>query len=199
MLICGKTFNILTISGSAASVGLYSGAKKTFADKFASYTGFVHSCFVAPPHKIVAENNYDIIESLSKPEYNKAVVQYKYCQEPLSGISWYGVSILALSFAAMIINRKKPFAQIAFCWILFSFLLIGIAGWGWGPAENTNFLYTPLFSWAFTGLLYMLVVKCLKKPVLRYTATGGFIVLLLSINIPDFVNVIRFSLTYYPR
>jgi hypothetical protein len=199
LLIGGKTYKILRISDTVSVIDTYTATEKTFADKFTAYTGFVTSCFIAPPHTITATSDYFAIESRLKPQPDKSAIQYQYCQEPLNHIDWYGAGILALVVIAAIVHRRNPFAQIAFGWVLFSFLLVGVAGWGWGTEENTNFLYTLLFSWAFIGLLYLLIAEWLKKcPILKYAVTAACILLLLTVNIPDFMDVIRFALRYYP-
>jgi len=72
-----------------------------------------------------------------------------------------GVLVFGITILSFILNRKDIFSRLCFIWVIFSFVLLCILGWG--TVENGLLLYSFYFLWAFICLIYKLFEKLLEK------------------------------------
>ncbi|MCL1849379.1 MAG: hypothetical protein FWF83_06895, partial [Clostridiales bacterium] len=152
-------------------------------DKAMQYLSFVHDCLLAPA------------AGLSTGLANH-IVSYQLVET--AGVNVIGCVLLALAFLGFILNIKDKYCLACFTWMLFSYCLLGLAGWR--LAENAMVMYGVLFSWALLSLIYKGLHKALPKhPVIRLGVAGAFFVLLAAVNIRALRELILFGLAYYPR
>ena len=81
-------------------------------------------------------------------------------------------------------------------WILFSFLVTVLIGWG--TKEKCLVLYGLYFSWAYLGLIFMLLKKVFKKYNIFKIVIIVLSFLILLISLREFINILRFAVRYYP-
>lgn len=180
-IISGRLPILLNAKNSINNLMRFAGTDITFQNKIYQYTHFFVNTLFAP----------------------KSYVNFSYAKYPAylmsnySGISILGLFIVVLTLIGFILNRKNKLAIISFLWIIYSFVILFIVGWG--MAENGLILYSLYFSWAFIVLLFMLIKKVFEnKSVIKYVTLFSIIIALLLINIPAFIDIIKFGMTYYP-
>ena len=158
----------------------FTGVKLSFVDKFKQFLFFVRSIFIAPDGgKILFKNGYIC-----------------YRLNEISFISFVGIIILVLCFISFIVNRKKVFAVISFLWIIFSFVILCVIGWG--TQENGLILYSLYFFWAYISLIYLLIDK-IKNKRIRVLIYSLLILIMLIFNLREFFNIFNFAIKYYPN
>ena len=160
----------------------FSGEKILFNDRLAQYLAFIKSIFIAPQSSFILD---------------KATILPAYRVMDVYGYSFVGIGILVLCLISLFLNRKNKMAIISSVWILFSFILLCVVGWG--TAENGLILYSLYFSWAFIILLYLLVDKIIKNKKFKFGIIISVCICLCIINIPEYLNLINFGLQYYGR
>ena len=69
---------------------------------------------------------------------------------------------------------------------------------GYGTKENGTNLYSFYFGWAFISLVYMFIDKLIKSDKLKNALVVMICLFLLFVNIPEFLNIIMFGISYYP-
>ena len=154
-----------------------------FIEKIYQYTEFVKNCFSAPDAGVNTT-------TFDHPAWSLDIVV---------GINLVGVFLLVLSIFSAIWNRDKKSSLLALYWIVFSFIMLVVLGWG--AQENGLTLYSLYFGWAFIVLLFQLVEKIEDKLKIKFlipittVCTAGA---LLAINIPAIMEMIDFAITYYP-
>ena len=139
---------------------------------------FVQSIFIAPKSHILADT-----------------LPVAYRLDDVNFICLIGIAILILCLISFILNRKNKLALISFLWIIFSFLILCI--FGWGTAENGLILYSLYFSWAYIVLIYLLIDKLIKNDKIKTILLFAIVIILLFFNIPEFLRIVKFGLTYY--
>ena len=90
-------------------------------------------------------------------------------------------------------------SKLAFMWVIYSFLVLVIIGWG--TAENGLNLYALYFGWSFYLLIFNLlkaVEKKLKTRKLIPISSAVLCCALFLYNIPAIVDMIRFAINAYP-
>lgn len=95
-----------------------------------------------------------------------------------------------------IINRKEKMGLISSSWILFSFLILCVIGWG--TKENGLVLYSIYFSWAYYSLYYMLLNKIKNKKIFKFLIIIMIVIILFSSTI-EMYNILKFAIKYYSR
>ena len=159
---------------------VFSGVELTFVDKFQQFLYFVRSCFIAPSGQIVSIDGslcYYLID--------------------INFFSIIGSLILFICVISFIINRKNRMALIAFLWVIFSFLILCL--FGWGTQENGLILYSLYFGWAYIILVYLFIDKIVKNLKLKYFVIIILCFIMLIINFNEFYNMIKFCIEYYPK
>ncbi len=156
----------------------FTGKKLSFNNKLKQFLYFVRTLFLAPAN-------------------NKIIIYNKYFCYRLGSIKNYsiiGIAIILLCLISFIINRKKIIAKISFLWIVYSFIILCLIGWG--TKENSLILYSLYFFWAYIVLIFMLInnIKNIKIKKITYLV---IIIIMLFINIKEFINLLMFCLTHY--
>ena len=137
--------------------------------------------------KIVKNDDFEILIKTSRPHIESANTDK---------ISILGITIAILSIIGFLLNRKDKFAQICMTWVIFSFVLLGIIGWG--VPENGLILYTFYFGWSFICLTYKAIRSLLK----RYNKLQNIpiivsIITMLVYNFYGIYQIIEFGIKYY--
>lgn len=174
---------ILNLTSKTALLGSFTGDSLTLADKLYQYTAFLCSCFAAPDAGV----NMTAAEHMS------------WQLNPVTGISTVGVLILLLAVVSVVVNREKRSTLLAAGWAGFSVIML--VGLGWGTIENGLILYSLYFGWAFLVLLFQLAEKIETKwnvTFLLPAAAAGSSAVLLAVNIPAVLEMIRFAAAYFP-
>lgn len=179
VILFGKTSIFIRVGKYINSYLGFAGAGITFYEKLLQFMNFVAMCFVAPK---------TFVEFVSgNPAYRTYAVET---------INYFGVIMLILSVIGFLLNYKNTYAKICFGWVVSSFLLLCLIGWG--TAENGLVLYLLYYSWAYISLIFMMVEKVLAKAKkLRYCVYGIAIVTLMAFNLPAIYDVISFGIRYY--
>lgn len=154
----------------------WSGKGITIIERFKQYSVFLSSCFIYPDSVIV----------------NKTIRL-----ADASSFNIFGIVVMALAVFGFILNRKEYISKVSFYWVCFSFVMLGLIGWG--AKENGMILYTLYFSWAFVILIIQLINKIPQKlKVIKYVIYFACIVALLYFNIPAINKIIKFGIEFYP-
>lgn len=157
------------------------GFAATFTDKLLQFLSFISSCFIAPSSMV----NTTTYEHVS------------YQLAPVTSVSLVGLLLLVICVVSFILNRKETIVKVAFGWILYSFLILCIIGWG--TAENGLILYTIYFSWAYIILIYKFIEKlCIHCQTLKKFIFITLFVAMLTLNISGIMQIVKFGLEYYP-
>lgn len=158
------------------------GEKVGLLNQFQQFTHFIVNMFVAPETTV-------IISPWGLPSYQLAEI---------NNFNIIGILIFIVSIIGFYINREKLIAKIAFGWVLYSVLILGIIGWG--TPENGLILYSLYFIWAYFILLYLFVDKVLEKqPIIK---KGFFIIIItffIVVNFFGFTDLLGFGFEIYPR
>lgn len=161
----------------------FGGDNVEFLDKLRMFLGFVKSIFIALPGRIIdSEHSTYLYE--------------QYLLEPIYHFSKFAILILFICFISFILNWKNKFAKVSFSFIIFSVILILIAGYG--TAENGTNLYSFYFGWAFISLIYMFIDRVISNEKFKNILIIILCIIMLILNIIAFVNIIKFGLLYYP-
>lgn len=170
------------IQGIFSNLNDFGGKDVTITDRLKQYFSFVKGIFISIEGQVVSPDNNDYW-------------YYQYLLKPINHFSKIGILILIACLVSLILNRKNKMAQVSFGWIIFSFILIVFVGYG--TAENGVNLYSLYFSWAFIGLIYLLIDKIIKNDMLKKIIIACLCLLMVIINIPEFINIINFGIQYY--
>jgi HAD superfamily phosphoserine phosphatase-like hydrolase len=179
VIICILSSKILIIKGVVDqfdNLMRFTGKGITFGNKFIMFTHFVSSIFVAPKGEIL---NYEF------PSYRLSY---------FNSISILGIIILILCIISFIINRKNTFAKISISWIIFSFIILCVIGWG--TKENGAILYSLYFFWPYVSLLCLLINK-IKKKNIKIFIYVLLIIIMLYFNFTRLIEILHFAFRYY--
>lgn len=110
-------------------------------------------------------------------------------------ISKFGILILIICLISLVLNRKNKQIKVLLGWILYSFLILVILGWG--TSENGLNLYSLYFGWPFVVLIYMFLNKVFKNSDFLNIVIYIITICLLVINVLGFLNIVNFGLAYY--
>lgn len=183
IIVFGKTYSVIYEMLNYSRFTRFMGTGLTFRDKLLQYINFISSCFIAPASHI--KLNYGIPKHAS----------YQLCE--VTTINALGVILIGLMIMSFVINYKKKIAKISFGWLIFSFLILVIIGWG--TEENGLIIYGIYFSWAYFILIVLLLNQLLlKMPKLKNIIWCLIFFALITINGKELINIIRFGINYYP-
>lgn len=178
VIVFGQMSTLIHAVEKIKALSRFAGEEVIFMDRLKQFLYFVRTIFLAPNSKIV----YGLSPS--------------YRLNEISFISITGIVILILCLISVIMNRKNKFAIISFLWILFSFIILCLIGWG--TVENGLILYSLYFSWAYLALIYLLIDKIIKNSKIKFGILSIICIILVIINVPEFINILKFGLAYYP-
>lgn len=179
MVIFGQLGQIFYFPEWLEKMVSFTGTKIGFNDKLIQFISFIKNIFIAPV-AAVSDNNWF----------------FGYYVTPIYHYSKVGILLLIICFISFVMNRKNKMAIISFIWILFSFVLLCVVGWG--TEENGLNLYSLYFSWAYIGLIYLFFERLLQNNLLKKIIVFVIVVCFLVINIPAFMDIINFGIKYYP-
>lgn len=155
----------------------------TFENKLEQYSEYIKNCFLTPSVEIRASNFCPVSIQLRQ----------------IDSFNFIGIAIFILSLIGFIVSRKEKLSQIAFSWVIFSTIILGILGWG--AAENAMILYSLYFGWAFLVLLYQLVKWVCSKTKFKYSlyiATILIIIILMIFNYQGVKELLEFAIINHP-
>ena len=154
------------------------GSKLAFLPRLEQYLYFVRSLFIAPSGFLMMKSVHTSYEFAS------------YQLIKIDSINIIGIIVLATMLISLIINRKDKIALLSGAWIVFSFLILCVLGWG--TLENGLILYSLYFSWAF----YILFYKLFKKHKWLILL---FVLVFLFFTCRELYNILKFAIEWYPR
>lgn len=152
------------------NVGIY--------NKIYQFTNFISGIFFANPGHVIQYMNF------------KAYRLFNY-----TSINIIGVIILILCIISFILNRKNKINLISLLWIIFSFIILFIIGWG--TTENGLILYSLYFGWAYIILIFNLFRKIEDKKVIFNILFIILIIIMICINFKELFKIIDFAKKFY--
>ncbi|MDR0221296.1 MAG: hypothetical protein LBI54_07835 [Lachnospiraceae bacterium] len=162
-------------------VGLgYLSHGRTWYERLCYYITFVESCLFSPAAGMMV---------------SREIPRFRMPASAFEGINPVGVIILIVVIYGFARNYKHRFAQVAFGFVLLSFLLMGVGGWA--IAQRDTVFYTLFFSWAYISLIYLAIDKTFDEWV-KTLALALLAVLCFIANGFAAVNILRFGIEYYP-
>ena len=177
-IISGRIYELLILKRRLTWLMGFSGKELVFSDKLLQFINFISSIFIAPISNIVVDNGF-----------------HAYRLTEVSNVNIFGIILLIIALLGFILNKKTKFSIISMCWIIFSFIVLCVIGWG--TAENGLILYSLYFDWAFISLIYMFILKVFNKKTSYKFVIITLSVLMFFINIYEIINIIQFGLQYY--
>ena len=181
VILCGQLPQFLNIRNKLSDLMLFAGGKVTWQQKWIQFTCFVEHLFLAPYANGIQKINGETPRFLLADQQSISVI---------------GIVILLAAMLGFVYSCKKKMSQISFAWVLFSVLLLFVAGWG--TAENGLILYSLYFAWAYLILIYQFVRKWITKEKAALAVIGVFAVLMLVYNVQGLYQIYQFGVTYYP-
>lgn len=151
----------------------FSGKSIPLLQKVIQYTHFIPNCFAAINDGPIIGKYWKLTE--------------------LTKVNYIGIIILLICFISFIFNRKDKLSRICWGWILFSFLILVIIGWG--TKENGLVLYSLYFSWAFIILIYKFIKMIFERIKKEHFMNVTVIILsipLLIYNLYDLIKMINY-------
>jgi len=180
-ILSGQLYQFFSFGERFEFLTNFSGKDLPFYYNFCQFSHFVEGLFLVLPGKV----SYSA----------SGVVSYKL--ELVESISIIGIIIMVLMFISFILNRKNRFAIISFIWVLFSFVILGVVGWG--TVENGLILYSLYFAWAYYSLFYLLVKKIFKNSKICNFVLVFCSLVIFSFAIIEMFNVLKFAFMFYLR
>ena len=185
LIITGQFAQFFTLKERLTFLLRFTGDKVLFINRICQYLYFVRALFVDPDGFIYYGSFFN------QP------IHYSYQLIMPGKASIIGILILSLAFVSLILNRKNKMALLSGFWILFSFIILCLVGWG--TQENGLILYALYFSWAFYILIYLLFDKLIKNTKLLKIMLVIIIIILTLFNIRELYFIMKFAFTYYVR
>ncbi len=179
MIIAGQFSEIVGVVDNLKSLLNYSGEKVTFIERFEQFLAFIQSIFLGPDTRVIQNTGY-----------------LSLLLEKVNGFSIFGIIILVICLISLILNRKNKMAKVSGLWILFSFVLLCVVGWG--TAENGLILYSLYFSWAYIILIYLFIDKIVKNELIKRIIIIVLCISMFAFNIPAFLEIAKFGIVNYP-
>lgn len=189
LLIAGRFDVIWCLKSKVSKLITFTGISTPLAECLAQYSIFIKNLFLTPASEIHCNSSGSIVWRL----------------RPAENLNSAGIIIFFLCVLSVVLNWKKAAAKICGAWILFSFLLLAVVGWG--CAENGQILYSLYFFWAFAALLFMLARfltgKIRFERIPHYKKIAFIVVCVVSLvfmllNVPCILRMIEFAKEYYP-
>lgn len=155
LLLCGAFFGVTILSGRLTTFldipsyiegyGYYAGGNVSALSKLLQYVNFAGACLLAP------------LSGVDLTTYRHISWQML----PVTGWSIAGVLVILLALCGILVSRKERFTKLCAVWLGFSFLLLGLVGWG--TIDNGLMLYSLYFGWAFVSMIFRLVCHVLRR------------------------------------
>lgn len=177
MTLSGQLVQLPYVFKTLTNLSRFTG-KIPFVDKLYQFTHFVKGIFISSPGEVV------FLEDIPR-----------YFLKAFDSYSLIGIGILVIVFVSFLLNRKDKMSVIAFLWIIFSFIILVVVGWG--TAENGLILYSLYFAWAYLLLIYKFIRSIIKDVKKANILIVCLVILLFLCNIKELYQIIKFGLDYY--
>ena len=184
LLLLSDRFHVLWNSVKNLNVLIkFTGEKLGLISRVLQYINYVSSCFFAPAAVVK-----QLKEGYSSWQLSEA-----------TSVNYLGIILFVISVIGFIVTRRAKISQIAFGWLCFSIAVLVLAGWG--TSENGLILYALYFGWPFPVLIFNLLKAVEYKTKTTWitpvaTVISG--VILLIVNIPGMIDLVKFAISEYP-
>ncbi len=181
LILSGRLTTILDIPSYIAGYVPYAGGGVPLLQKLMQYVNFAGACVLAP----------------NSGADTTSYAHISWQMLPVTGWSPVGIVVIVLSIGGILVSRRERFTKICAVWLGFSFLLLGIVGWG--TVDNGLMLYSLYFGWAFVAMIFRLISWALGK----YQSAKLAVILVLIVgigiyNILALQDVLVFATEYFP-
>ena len=181
VILCGRLTVFLDFGQRLADYKVYSGADVAPLSKLMQFVNFVGACLVAPASHLDFET------------YSHVSWQ----MQPVTGWNPLGILLICGAILGVLAKPREKFSWVCAGWMAFSLLLLGIVGWG--TIDNGLMLYTLYFGWAYTAMVFQLVVRIFDRlPPLKIAVLGLLVLILVLVNINALKEVILFGTKFFP-
>lgn len=181
MILSGRLTTFLDIPSYIAGYGYYTGVDVPLSSKLMQYVNFAGACVLAPRSGV----DFTTYRHVS------------WQMLPVTDWSVAGILVILAALGGILVSRKKRLTRICAAWLGFSFVLLGLVGWG--TIDNGLMLYSLYFGWAFVAMIFELLRWAFSR--LR---TGKAVVLLALIlgvglyNVYGLRDVLVFATQFFP-
>lgn len=184
LLLLSDRFHVLWNSVKNLNILIkFTGTKLGLNSRVLQYINYVSSCFFAPAAAVKQLQEGHSSWQLSE----------------VTSVNYLGIILFVISVIGFIVTRRAKISQIAFGWLCFSIAVLVLAGWG--TSENGLILYALYFGWPFSVLIFNLLKAVEHKTKTTWitpvaTVISG--VVLLIVNIPGMIDLVKFAVSEYP-
>lgn len=162
----------------------YSASDAGIIGNLKMYSFYLVNCFMQPsasviPSKFFGDPSWQLNEATS--------------------FNWLSLIVVAVAALGFWLTRKTVITKISGIWVIYSFVLLCIMGWG--SFENGMILYSLYFGWALMVLAFQLIRKIAeltKKKYMLPTLTIIISIAMLIANAKGIFDIIQFATAYYP-
>ena len=162
----------------------YSASDAGIIGNLKMYSFYLVNCFMQPsasviPSKFFGDPSWQLNEATS--------------------FNWLSLIVVAVAALGFWLTRKTVITKISVIWVIYSFVLLCIMGWG--SFENGMILYSLYFGWALMVLAFQLIRKIAeltKKKYMLPTLTIIISIAMLIANAKGIFDIIQFATAYYP-
>ncbi len=191
LTLCGAFFAVTILSGRLTTFldiptyiegyGYYTGADVPLLSKLMQYVNFAGACLVAPPSGV----DFTTYRHVS------------WQMLPVTSWSKIGVAVMIAALGGVIVSRRKRFTKICAVWLVFSFLLLGLMGWG--TIDNGLMLYSLYFGWAFVAMVFRFIDWLFNRlRPFKLAVLMGLTLLLGICNVYALREVLVFGTQFFP-
>lgn len=191
LLLCGAFFAVMILSGRLTTFldipsyiegyAYYAGGDVPLLRKLMQYVNFAGACVAAPPSGV----DFTTYRHVS------------WQMLPVTGWSSRGIVVILMTLGGIILSWKSRFTKLSAVWLGFSFLLLGLVGWG--TIDNGLMLYSLYFGWAFVAMIFQFISRLLER--VRPVKLAVLLVLLLAVgvyNVYALREVLVFGTQFFP-
>lgn len=191
LLLCGVFFGVMILSGRLTAFldipsyiegyGYYAGGNVPLISKLMQYVNFAGGCILGPP----SQADFTTYRHVS------------WQMLPVTAWSAVGIVVILLTLGGIFLSWKSRFTKLCAAWLGFSFLLLGLVGWG--TIDNGLMLYSLYFGWAFAGMIFQFFSRVLER--CRPVKLAVLMALVLGIgvyNVYALREVLVFGTQFFP-
>lgn len=181
MILSGRLTTFLDIGTYIAGYAPYAGGDVEPISKLMQFINFVGACLIAPASHV----DFETYSHVSWQMY------------PVKEWQFLGFVVLGIAILGILVKPRAVFSKICAVWMAFSFLLLGLIGWG--TIDNGLMLYTLYFGWAYVAMCYQFVDRILEKwyPV-KLAVLVVLIGTILMVNVMALKDVLVFATQFFP-